>query len=56
VQPQIAAGELVEVMPDHRPGPMPMTLLYPQRRSPSRRVQVFADWLEALLRPACGLG
>ncbi|ADP13918.1 bacterial regulatory helix-turn-helix protein, LysR family protein 18 [Achromobacter xylosoxidans A8] len=56
VQPQIAAGELVEVMPDHRPAPMPMTLLYPQRRSPSRRVQVFADWLEALLRPACGLG
>ena len=56
VQPQIAAGELVEVMPDHRPAPMPMTLLYPQRPSPSRRVQVFADWLEALLRPACGLG
>ena len=56
VQPQIAAGELVEVMPDHRPASMPMTLLYPQRRSPSRRVQVFADWLEALLRPACGLG
>jgi len=55
VQPQIAAGELVEVLPDHRPAPMPMTLLYPQRRQPSRRVQVFADWLEALLRPACGL-
>lgn len=55
VQPQIAAGELVEVMPDYRPAPMPMTLLYPQRRPPSRRVQVFADWLEALLRPACGL-
>lgn len=55
VQPQLAAGELVEVMPDYRPAPMPMTLLYPQRRSPSRRVQVFADWLEALLKPACGL-
>ncbi|RSE81555.1 LysR family transcriptional regulator [Achromobacter denitrificans] len=55
VQPQIAAGELVEVMPGHRPAPMPMTLLYPQRRPPSRRVQVFADWLEALLKPACGL-
>ncbi|APX77424.1 LysR family transcriptional regulator [Achromobacter insolitus] len=53
VQPQIAAGELVEVMPDYRPAPMPMTLLYPQRRQPSRRVQVFADWLETLLRPIC---
>ncbi|WP_447922139.1 LysR substrate-binding domain-containing protein [Achromobacter aegrifaciens] len=55
VQPQIAAGELVEVMPDFRSAPMPMTLLYPQRRPSSRRVQVFADWLEALLRPVCGL-
>jgi DNA-binding transcriptional LysR family regulator len=35
VQPQIAAGELVEVMPDHRPAPMPMTLLYPYRYSPT---------------------
>jgi len=29
---------------------MGMTLLYPHRRHLSRRVQVFADWLEALLR------
>ncbi len=55
VQPQIVAGELVEVMPEYRPAPMPMTLLYPQRRPPSRRVQVFGDWLEALLQPVCGM-
>ena len=55
VQPQIAAGELVEVMPEYRPAPMPMTLLYPQRRPPSRRVQVFGDWLEALLQPVCAM-
>lgn len=46
----IAAGELVEVMPGHRAAPMPMTLLYPPRQHLSRRLQVFAQWLEALLR------
>ncbi|MFG1419282.1 LysR family transcriptional regulator [Xanthobacter sp. V0B-10] len=52
VTSHIAAGELVEVMPDHRAEPLPMTLLYPHRRHLSRRVQVFGDWLEALLREA----
>lgn len=42
-------GELVEVMPHHRAEPMAMTLLYPHRRNLSPRLQVFADWLEALL-------
>lgn len=46
----IEAGELVEVMPHYRAAPMPMTLLYPHRQHLSRRLQVFADWLEALLK------
>lgn len=46
----LANGDLVEVMPQHRAAPMPMTLLYPHRRHLSRRLQVFADWLVALLR------
>lgn len=50
VAEHLAAGELVEVMPRHRATPMPMTLLYPHRRHLSRRLQVFADWLVALLR------
>lgn len=50
VAEHLAAGELVEVMPRHRAAPMPMTLLYPHRRHLSRRLQVFADWLVALLR------
>lgn len=44
------AGELAEVMPDYRAAPMPMTLLYPHRQHLSRRLQVFADWLEQLLK------
>lgn len=50
VAEHLAAGDLVEVMPRHRAAPMPMTLLYPHRRHLSRRLQVFADWLVALLR------
>lgn len=46
----VEAGELIEVMPDHRAAPMPMTLLYPHRQHLSRRLQVFADWLADLLR------
>ena len=43
-------GELVEVMPDHCAEPMPMTLLYAHRQHLSRRLQVFADWLEHVLK------
>ncbi|NGN45155.1 LysR family transcriptional regulator [Mesorhizobium sp. CGMCC 1.15528] len=50
VRIHLDAGELVEVMPSHRAEAMPMTLLYPHRQHLSRRVQVFADWLEALLK------
>lgn len=50
VQQHLQAGTLMEVMPDFRPAPMPMTMLYPHRRHLSRRVQVFADWLDALLK------
>lgn len=49
VRRHIAAGELVEVMPDHRAGPLSMTLLYPSRRHLSRRLKAFAGWLVPLL-------
>jgi len=50
VRLHLEAGEMVEVMPNHRAEPLPMTLLYPHRQHLSRRLQVFVDWLEALLR------
>ncbi|AOJ10676.1 LysR family transcriptional regulator [Burkholderia mayonis] len=50
VNTHLRAGELVEVLPDHRAAPMPMTLLYPHRQHLSRRLQVFADWLVTLLK------
>lgn len=50
VRSQLQAGTLVEVMPQWRAAPLPITLLYPQRRHLSARLQLFADWLAALLR------
>jgi DNA-binding transcriptional LysR family regulator len=50
VQAHLQAGELLEVLPEHRAAPMPMSLLYLHRQHLSRRFQVFADWLETLLR------
>jgi LysR family transcriptional regulator for bpeEF and oprC len=49
VKGHLEAGELVEVMAGYRAAPMPMTLLCPHRQHLSRRLQVFADWLEQLL-------
>ncbi len=46
----VAAGELVELMPDHRAAPVPISLIYPHRRHLSRRLQVFADWIDELFR------
>jgi LysR family transcriptional regulator for bpeEF and oprC len=54
VKHHIEAGELSEVLCDYRASPMPMTLLYPHRRHLSRRVQLFADWLQDLLRRRIG--
>ncbi len=50
VKRHLADGDLVEVLPQHRAAPLPMTLLYPHRQHVSRRLQVFATWLETLLR------
>lgn len=45
VQDLVAQGLLVEVLPDLVPLPMPLTLLYANRRNLSRRVRVVMDWL-----------
>jgi len=50
VKRHLDSDELIEVMASYRAPPMPMTLLYPHRQHLSRRLQVFADWLERLLR------
>jgi DNA-binding transcriptional LysR family regulator len=50
VRSHLAAGKLVDVMPDFRAAPMPMTVLYPHRRHLSHRLRVFIEWMEAILK------
>jgi DNA-binding transcriptional LysR family regulator len=47
----IGQGRLVEVLPHYHAEPMPVSLLYAQRRNLSARVQVFMDWLRNVMAP-----
>jgi DNA-binding transcriptional LysR family regulator len=49
--PWIEQGQLVEVLPQYHAEPMPISLLYAQRRNLSARVQVFMDWLHDIMAP-----
>lgn len=48
VSRQLVAGTLVELLPDYRLPPLPMTILYPHHRHLTPRLRVFIDWLVAL--------
>lgn len=45
VQEHIRAGLLVEVLPAYAAPPMPLTLLYANRRNLPKRVRAVMDWL-----------
>ena len=47
----IEQGRLVEVLPQCSAEPMPVSLLYAQRRNLPRRVQVFMNWVAGVLQP-----
>lgn len=50
VRTHIERGELVELLPRHRPAPMPIHIAYPHRRHLSGRLQAFIEWASDLLR------
>lgn len=54
IRGHLASGRLVELLPEYRAAPMPVSLLYPHRRNLSKRVQVFMDWLSRLVRDYLG--
>lgn len=51
VHPHIASGQLVDLLPQWRAAPMPVTLLYASRRQLPKRVQVFMGWMAEVMRP-----
>jgi DNA-binding transcriptional LysR family regulator len=52
----IAQGLLVEVLPEFVAEPMPVSLVYPNRRNLSKRVQGLMDWLTEVLAPHLDYG
>lgn len=42
--PHIEKGELVEILKQWKPAPLPISVLYPQNRHLSPKVRAFADW------------
>ncbi len=51
VRAALDSGQLVELMSQYRAAPMPVSLIYANRRHQPRRVRVFMDWLDAIMRP-----
>jgi DNA-binding transcriptional LysR family regulator len=51
VQALVQSRRLLEVLPRWRAAPMPVMLVYANRRHQPRRVQVFMDWLAGVVAP-----
>jgi DNA-binding transcriptional LysR family regulator len=46
----LQAGKLVEILPKLKMNPMPIYVLYPHRRNMPRRVRLFVEWIEGILK------
>lgn len=51
MQPLLASGELVDILPEYRAPALPVTLLYGNRRHLAKRVRLFMNWLAEVLQP-----
>jgi DNA-binding transcriptional LysR family regulator len=51
VRHHLAEGRLVEVLPELRAEPMPVSLVYAHRRNLPKRVQAFMAWISETLQP-----
>jgi DNA-binding transcriptional LysR family regulator len=51
IAPLIDDGALVEVLPQFRAAPMPVSLLYAHRGGLSKRLSALMDWLASVLSP-----
>jgi len=50
VQTALKEKTLIEILPYFQAQPIPLSLLWPQRTNPARRVQVFIEWLSQALK------
>lgn len=52
----LRAGLLVELLKSLKPEPLPVAIVYPQRRHLARRVRLFMDWAAEVLTPHLSRG
>lgn len=50
VREALRQGALIEILPQYRAAPLPVSLIWPHRRNLSRRVHVFMEWLSGVLK------
>ncbi|MFJ2975803.1 LysR family transcriptional regulator [Kluyvera sp. NPDC087067] len=50
VREALRSGKLVQILPQYRAQPMPVSLIYPHRRNLSRRVHLLMEWLTGVLQ------
>jgi DNA-binding transcriptional LysR family regulator len=50
-RPYLENGKLIEILPEYRSAPMPVSLLYANRRHLPKRVQAFMSWMINILTP-----
>jgi DNA-binding transcriptional LysR family regulator len=51
IAPRLAAGELVEILPEFTCEPMPVSILHAHGRAVPRHVRIVMDWMAAALTP-----
>lgn len=50
IEAHLRDGDLVEVLPQHNPAPLAVSIVYTERRLLSARIRVVVDWLHQLLQ------
>lgn len=55
VEGHLASGELVEILPDVRPNPRPISILYPSKAHLAPQVRAFIEWVSEALARSAGL-
>ena len=50
-KPYLDSGELIEILPTYRSAPMPVSMLYANRRHLPKRVRAFMNWMIEILKP-----
>ena len=48
----IASGQLVEVLPEWKAAPLPVSIVFPHGRHLAPRVRIFIDWVAQLIKEA----